>query len=233
MSYFITGTDTNVGKTYLTCLLLRALRAAGLDAVGFKPICCGDRDDAQALLDASLEGRAHARPPAPSSPLTLEQINPVFYPTPVAPFAAAQLANRPVDLPAIQSAYQSLAASHDLVLVEGVGGWEVPLSENQTVADLATMLNLPVLLVVANRLGALNHTLLTAKAIRDRSLPLKGLILNHLEDELDTATISNPQILRQTLPHTPILAEILHGDTTLDPSPFLPPPTPSNGSTST
>jgi dethiobiotin synthetase len=220
VSYFITGTDTNVGKTYVTRLLLQAFRSAGHRALGFKPICCGDRDDALALCEAS------GLDPSPSGP-GVSLVNPVFYPTPVAPFAAAQLANRPVDFTAIQAAYQKLTAAAEIVLVEGVGGWEVPLSEDQTVADLALALNLPVLLVVANRLGALNHTLLTVKAIRRKGLPLAGLILNHLEDELDTATISNPQILRQTLPDTPILAEILQGDTSIDPQPFLPPSIPT------
>ncbi|MEM7144175.1 MAG: dethiobiotin synthase [Verrucomicrobiota bacterium] len=214
MNIFITGTDTEVGKTYVTCLLLRALREAGHDAVGFKPISCGDRDDAVALADAS------GLDPSPESP-DLDRINPVHYPTPVAPFAAAQLANHPVDLNHILAAHQTLATHHEIVLVEGVGGWEVPLSESQTLADLAQSLGLPVLLVVANRLGALNHTLLTAHAIKARGLTLTGLVLNHLEDTRDTASISNPQILRQTLPQTPILTEILHEDTTIDPAPFL------------
>jgi dethiobiotin synthetase len=217
VSYFITGTDTHVGKTYVTSLLIRALRAAGHNAVGFKPISCGDREDAQTLLDASLEGRAPARPPATNSAPTLNEINPVFYPAPVAPFAAAQLANQPADLDAIHRAYQALAARFDTVIVEGVGGWEVPLSADKTVADLAETLGLPVVLVVANRLGALNHTLLTAHAIQHRGLTLAGLVINHIQDELDLAAVSNLQILRQTLPETPILAEILHADTTLGP----------------
>ncbi|MEM8952890.1 MAG: dethiobiotin synthase [Verrucomicrobiota bacterium] len=214
MSFFITGTDTEVGKTYFTSNLIRALREEGHDAVGFKPIACGDRDDAATLAEASGLNSAHDSP-------DLDRLNPIFYPPPVAPFAAAQLTNRPVRLDAVHAAYQSLASKYEIVLVEGIGGWEVPLSESDTLADLALALHLPVLVVVANRLGALNHTLLTAHAIHAKGLTLAGIVLNHLEDTRDTASISNPEILRQTLPNIPILAEILHEDPTIDPAPFL------------
>jgi dethiobiotin synthetase len=201
-NYFITGTDTNAGKTYVTALLLRALVAEGRSAAGFKPITCGDRDDAEELLTSST--------PAPQ--LSLDRINPVHFKTPAAPLAASMIENRPVDLALIKETYTDLASQFDHVLVEGVGGWEVPITKGYNVSDLAAELGLPVLLVVNNRLGALNHTILTANAIGSRGLSCAGIILNHVEDERDSASVSNRVVLDQEL-SIPILADVLHGET--------------------
>lgn len=202
MNYFITGTDTGAGKTYVTALLLRALIAGGDSAVGYKPISCGDREDAQTLLAAST--------PAPQ--LSIDRINPVHFKTPAAPLAATLIENRPVDLTLIRETYRELAAEFDHVLVEGIGGWEVPISKGYRVGDLAVDFGLPVLLVVNNRLGALNHAILSARAIAARGLECAGLILNHVEDERDSASVSNRVLLEQEL-EVPILADILHGET--------------------
>lgn len=204
MNYFVTGTDTGAGKTYVTALLLQALIAEGFTAAGFKPISCGDRSDAETLLGSST----------PSPKLNLERINPVHFKTPAAPLAASMIENRPVDLALINQCYQGLATEFDRVLVEGVGGWEVPISRGYQVGDLAVDFGLPVLLVVNNRLGALNHAILTARAIAARGLECAGLILNHVEDERDSASVSNRVVLEQEL-DLPILADILHGETTL------------------
>ena len=204
MNYFITATDTGAGKTYVTALLLQSLIAEGRSAAGFKPISCGDREDAEALLGAST--------PAPQ--LDLERVNPVHFKTPAAPFAAAMIENRPVDLTLIKGTYAELAGEFDRVLVEGVGGWEVPIADGYSVADLAAELGLPILLVVNNRLGAHNHTILTARAIAARGLDCAGIILNHVEDERDSASVSNRVVLEQAL-EIPILADILHGETSI------------------
>jgi dethiobiotin synthetase len=205
MSYFITGTDTGVGKTYITCLLLRALNAAGRSALGFKPIGCGDRHDAEALRAAGAD---------PTVPLDL--INPVWFRSPVSPMAASMIEHRPVDRAAISAGFPQLARRAEIVLVEGAGGWEVPVQPGFAMADLAAEFSLPVIVVVDNKLGALNHTILTAKAIAARGLRCHGLILNHLSDTRHHASISNRLLLEQLL-DLPILAEILHGEETLDP----------------
>jgi dethiobiotin synthetase len=177
MNYFITGTDTGAGKTFVTSLLLQALVAEGRTAVGYKPICCGDREDAEALLVAST--------PAPQ--LGIDRINPVHFKTPAAPIVATMIENRPTDLDLIRQNYAELAAEFDHVLVEGIGGWEVPISKQFNVGDLAVEFGLPVLLVVDNRLGALNHSILTARAIAARGLECAGIFLNHVEEERDSA----------------------------------------------
>ena len=168
MSAFITGTDTNVGKTYVTVRLLRALRARGVDAVGFKPLCCGSRDDAEALRAASDDA------------LSLNETNPVWLRAPASPYAAALIENRSIDLALIRETFMRLRERHGTVLVEGVGGWLVPILRDYTMADLAAEWRLPVIVVVGNRLGALNHAALTVQAVRATELPCVGLILNHL-----------------------------------------------------
>jgi len=196
MNYFITGTDTNAGKTYATCLILEELRRLGIDAVGYKPVGCGDRDDAMRLAAAS-------------GGLPIDEINPVHLNTPVSPLVAGMLENSPVDPQILIDTYHHLAAKHQQVLVEGAGGWEVPIAENFRVSDLAKALDLPVILVVANRLGALNHTLLSVEAIRAKGLKCAGIILNQLDDELDTAMITNKGLIEQ-LTGVPLIDHLIH-----------------------
>jgi dethiobiotin synthetase len=201
--YFITGTDTDAGKTYVTCLLLEALRRQGVDAVGYKPFACGDRGDTLRLQQA-----------AGGTP-SLEEINPVFLKVPASPYAAALMENRALDMQPALIGFQHLAAAHPAVLVEGAGGWEVPLTSYATMADFAQRLGLPVIVVVNNRLGALNHTILTVRNIQARGMTCAGLILNQVEDERDPASISNRMVLQSFL-DVPILAEVMHGETHLD-----------------
>ena len=125
--------------------------------------------------------------------------------------------NRILDRSVLCAGYHALENRCDHVLVEGAGGWEVPLGpDGATMADLAEDLALPVIVVVDNRLGALNHTLLTVAAIRDRKMECRGIILNHTGDERDVASVSNRQIL-ESYSEVPILLEILHGEDALDP----------------
>ena len=204
--YFVTGTDTDAGKTYVTCLLLEALRRKGLHAAGYKPVACGDRGDAIALHRSSDD-------PA----LTVDEVNPVYLKMPAAPYVAALMENKTaeVSLTAMVAGFAPLAARYEHVLVEGAGGWEVPLTEKETVADLAAALALPVILVVNNKLGALNHTLLTLRAIKAKSLTCAGIILNHVRDERDPASISNRAVLAQ-FSSVPVLLEVMHGETEIE-----------------
>ncbi|MBK8091662.1 MAG: dethiobiotin synthase [Verrucomicrobiaceae bacterium] len=204
--FFITGTDTDAGKTYVTCLLLEALKREGRTALGYKPFVCGSREDVIHLMNAS-----HT-----ADTLTLDDINPVWLKVPAAPYAAALMENRRLDVNAALAQFHTLAAKHDHVLVEGAGGWEVPLNEFSTMADFAQRLALPIIVVVNNKLGCLNHTLLTMRNIQARGLTCAGLILNHVQDERDPASISNRLVLEKFLPDVPILAEIMHGETELE-----------------
>lgn len=202
MSFFITGTDTGVGKTYVTELLLTTLRAAGRDAVGYKPVACGDRDDAVGLAAAS-------------GGIDLDEVNPIFLKTPVAPYVAAMLENRSIEPEALIAGYRHLAAQHDMVLVEGAGGWEVPLAPGYRISDLAADLALPVILVVGNRLGALNHALLSVEAIRAKGLTCAGFYLNQLADEMDTAMITNKSVL-EDLMGVPLLDHLIFQQNFID-----------------
>ncbi len=207
VSAFITGTDTGVGKTYVTCLILETLRNAGIDAVGYKPVACGDRADATRLAAASGN-------------LPRDEVNPVFLKPALAPQVAAMLENRSFTLDQLVHGYKHLAARHTSVMVEGVGGWEVPLAPGLRVSDLAAALALPVIVVAANRLGCLNHTLLTVDAIRNRGLTCAGIILNQLEDEMDTAMITNKGVLEE-LAGVPLLAHLIYRQDFMDPEPLL------------
>jgi dethiobiotin synthetase len=202
MNYFLTGTDTGVGKTYVAALLVRGLRKAGFDTVGLKPICCGDRADAEAL-HAAAEGE-----------LTMEDVNPVWFRFPGAPYTAAIVENRLPDLDQLRDRYRRIRAARRSVIVEGVGGWLAPILEDYSVADLAGELGLPVVVVVANRLGAINHTLLTVQAIKARGLPCAGVILNHTTGEQDGATTTNRSVLEHLL-EVPILYEVGFGQAAL------------------
>ncbi len=207
MSFFITGTDTGVGKTYVARLILAALRENDRDAVGYKPISCGDRDDATLLATAS-------------GGLPLDEINPVHFAAPLSPYVAALLEGRSTDPSVLIDGFRQLAEKHGTVLVEGAGGWEVPIAPDYRMSDLAAGLALPVILVAANRLGALNHILLTVAAIRAKGLTCAGIVLNQLGDELDTAMITNKGVL-EDLVGIPLLDHIIHGQDSLEPGPYL------------
>ncbi|BCX47301.1 ATP-dependent dethiobiotin synthetase BioD [Haloferula helveola] len=207
MSWFVTGTDTGVGKTYFSSLLIRALREARVDAVGYKPVCCGDRDDAVALSEASAG-------------LDIDTVNPVHLQAPVAPQVAAMLSNMEINPSSLVASFKLLEKEHQKVVVEGAGGWRVPLVEGYDMADLATDLALPVIVVVGNRLGALNHTILTVEDIRASDLEVAGLVINNLQEEQDTAAITNKGVIEK-LTGAPIIAEIIHGQDFVDVEPFL------------
>ena len=213
MSIFITGTDTGVGKTRVAAMLVRALRAAGVDAVGFKPICCGGREDAELLAAAS------------GGAVALNDVNPVWLRPPVAPYAAAMIEGRMVDLALVCEKFAQLRVAHAAVIVEGAGGWLVPVTRDFSMADLAAEFALPVLVVAANRLGAINHTLLTVAAIRASRLRCAGVILNQVQPpaEDDAAAVTNAGVLEELLAvlpggAVPLIGEIEFGAEILPPT---------------
>jgi len=203
VNFFITGTDTDVGKTYVTKLMIEALRSEGRAAAGFKPISCGDREDARILAAASGD-------------LPLDKVNPVHFNAALAPHTAALLEKRRIDPAQLVNSYHAFSRDFDTVLVEGAGGWEVPITESYFISDLAKDLGLPVILVAANRLGALNHILLTISAIKAKGLTCAGIVLNQLGDEMDTPMITNKGILK-SLTDIPLLDHIIHGQDFLSP----------------
>ena len=218
--YFITGTDTGVGKTLVSQILIQRLAQDHARVVGFKPVASGCRktpdglrnDDAVALQAIS------------SVALPYATVNPYAFEPAIAPHLAAAAANTHIDIARICATIDAVVA--DRVVVEGVGGWLVPLTPDETIADLARRLQLPVVLVVGMRLGCLNHALLTAAAIRQCGLPLVGWVANEIDptfercdeniaalaDRLDTPLLmrlpwlSQPDSVQSLLPLFPLSA---------------------------
>ncbi len=195
MNYFITGTDTGCGKTFVTSLLVRAGRSVGLDTIGAKPICCGSREDVEILSAASGE----AEP--------LHALNPIWFKTAAAPQASALFGEKDPDYDEAIAAMRLLAYRHDNVLCEGAGGWMVPLRSGYTTADFAAQLGWPVVIVARNRLGVLNHTLLTVESVRACGLDLAGVILNDMDGGTDPASSTNAQMLADILGQ-PLLLQV-------------------------
>ena len=206
-SFFVVGTDTGVGKTLVAAGLLHALARRHARVVGMKPVAAGavQVDGTWASEDA-LALRA-------ASTLTVppELDNPVLLPDPLSPHLAAARAGRVIDMAALIASYQSLAAQADAVVVEGAGGFLVPLTDEATGADLAVGLQLPLVLVVGLRLGCLNHALLTAEAIAARGLRLAGWVANRIDPRMAAAD-DNIATLARRLP-APLWAEVPHGCT--------------------
>ena len=193
MSVFLTGTDTGVGKTFTAVALLRLLRAAGLKCAGMKPICCGDRDDAELILAASSDG------------LTIDEVNPVWFQTPAAPYSASLIEDVVVQPAQLRAQLEALQRRFDLVVVEGVGGWLVPIRQDYFVSDLAREMGLPVLVVVLNRLGCLNHTMLTIRSIKESGSSCVAAAINTPDGPADLASATNEEVLRK-IAAVPILA---------------------------
>ena len=191
---FITGTDTGCGKTEVTLGLMQALQNRGERAVGMKPVASGAEQSPEGLRNEdALSIQAQA-----SLELAYERVNPFAYEPPIAPHLAAESAGRPIDLSRIAEEYRHLAGMADRVIVEGVGGWSVPLDASRTVADLARHLELPVILVVGMRLGCINHALLTQAAIRQSGAKLVGWVANQVESQMASLE-GNLETLRERL----------------------------------
>jgi dethiobiotin synthetase len=179
---FITGTDTGVGKTRVACGLLENFRLQGLRAAGFKPVASGAMTQAEGLRNEDGLNLLAASSPG----LTYASVNPYCFAPPIAPHLAARAAAQTIDLARLDVACDMLARTHDRIIIEGAGGWLVPLNDTHTFADWVAAHRWPVLLVVGIRLGCINHALLSAEAIARRT-PLLGWIANHLPPAAEVA----------------------------------------------
>ena len=194
---FVTGTDTGVGKTFASCVLIHAIAAHRLKVLPMKPVAAGSDEDTVALMraaraDASLRG----------------DVTPVLLREAIAPHIAAVHERVRIAIPPIIDAFRRLASRGDFIVVEGVGGFSVPLDDATDTIDLAKALALPVVLVVGLRLGCLNHALLTARAIQGAGLPFAGWIANEIDPAM-AALDANVATLHARLP-APLLGRLAH-----------------------
>lgn len=218
---FITGTDTGIGKTVVACALVSALSERGLSVQAMKPIASGCERTPQGLRNEdalALQALTGA---------DYQLVNPIAFEPAIAPHLAAEECGRPIDLDAIATAYRRLAAGAGWMVVEGAGGWRVPLDATRTMADLARALALPAVLVVGMRLGCISHALLSAEAIAADGVPLLGWVANVIDDA-DPRVPAQIETLRRRLP-APLLGTIPRLSNPapravaplLDPSPLL------------
>jgi dethiobiotin synthetase len=189
---FITGTDTGVGKTLLTGLLLRHLRQSGRQALAMKPFCCGSRADVEFL------GAVQERE------LTLDEINPYFFEKPLAPLAAARQQHVSIKLSAVLRQISNVAQRCEWLLIEGIGGVRVPLGDGFCVLDLITNLPCSPVVVSRNKLGTINHTMLTVEAMQQADIKRLTVVLMGSR-ERDSSVESNGRILSELLAPTPII----------------------------
>ncbi len=205
--YFITGTDTGCGKTEVTLGLMARFQGRGERVLGMKPVASGAAPTAAGLRnDDALRIQARG-----SFQVPYEQINPYAFEPPIAPHLAARQAGQVIGIERIGDRCRMLSAAADRLLVEGVGGWQVPINDSETVADLARFLGFPVLLVVGMRLGCINHALLSVQSILASGCELAGWVANQVDPEMRVIE-DNLETLKQRIPapllgHVPTLPE--------------------------
>ncbi|WP_130617360.1 dethiobiotin synthase [Dyella amyloliquefaciens] len=205
-TFFVAGTDTGIGKTHATCALLHAVRDRDLNACGMKPVASGCNETREGLRNDD----ALALQAASSAPMPYEWINPVALRESLSPHLAAAHEGVDIRLAPLHDAFMRLRDMHDVVMVEGVGGWLVPLSRGLLASDIARQWQLPVILVVGMRLGCLSHALLTARAIATDGCRLAGWIGNLIDPDM-AAVDENLATLRQLLP-APCLGVLPYGE---------------------
>lgn len=179
-AFFVTGTDTGVGKTYVACKLIKDYVAQGYQVIGMKPVAAGcELVDGAWVNDDVLKLEAASNVQAPR-----ELTNPYSFKEAIAPHIAAEKAGVEIEVKVIQQAFKQLVEMADVVIVEGAGGFLVPLNGTQSMADLAASLNISIILVVGMKLGCINHSLLTVEAIKARNLNLHGWVANQLDQNM-------------------------------------------------
>lgn len=190
---FVSGTDTEVGKTVVAAGLAGALKKRGVEVGVMKPVATGGREDALFLMKAV------------SSPDSIERVNPIFLEPPLAPSIATEISRVEIDLSKIWKAYAKLSSQHEFMVVEGIGGLLVPIKGKFLVSDLIKRLNLPIIVVSRPGLGTINHTLLTIRCAKSYGIEIKGIIINSLKKErISLAERTNPEII-EGLSGIPIL----------------------------
>ncbi|MFI8717329.1 dethiobiotin synthase [Stenotrophomonas sp. NPDC077464] len=194
-AFYVTGTDTGIGKTFSSCVLLHALRQRGRRAVGMKPVASGCASTPQGLRNEDATALLAASDPTPA----YEDLNPYALPLPLAPELAAAAAGVTLSLAPIDAAFGRLRAQADTVVVEGVGGWLAPLSTHLDQSHLVQALQLPVVMVVGLRLGCLNHARLTAQAIAASGARCIGWIANEVDPQMQCID-DNVALLKARLP---------------------------------
>lgn len=193
---FITGTDTGVGKTYVTTLLAKHFLSEGVNVGVMKPLSCGSRSENDAR---KLKKELKLADP-------IKLINPIELIKPLAPYPAAKLAKKKINLDRVLAAYKELSLRHDLVLVEGVGGVLVPITKELMVADLIRIMSLPTIIVARAGLGTINHTLLTVEALRRRKVSIMGIVMNGYRGK-ELSEKSNAKMIEE-ISGLPVIAQI-------------------------
>jgi len=182
---FITGTDTEIGKTYCAIKLAKEYMKKGLDVGVMKPISCGPKKDNDAFT--------YQKALKLKDPMSL--VNPISLKSPLSPYAAAKLEKRKINLDKIFSAFRKLKTKHDILLVEGAGGVLVPIKKNYNVINLIKDLRIPVIVVARAGLGTINHTLLTIELLRKNKIKIMGIIMNGFKGDLSEK--ANPKIINK------------------------------------
>jgi dethiobiotin synthetase len=204
--YFVTGTDTGIGKTWTTAALMQYFKNQGKSVLGMKPIASGCHElDGQLYNEDALLLQEHASVTVP-----YQEINPYTFALPVSPHIAAKQAGVEINIASIVKKYQQLEKKADIVLVEGVGGWLVPLNAQQDISDLAQALGLPLIVVVGMRLGCINQAKLTFAAIKQKGIVCKGWIASCVEQDM-LVLDENIQTLREAT-SMPLLAVFSNTD---------------------
>ncbi|MDR3306287.1 MAG: dethiobiotin synthase [Endomicrobium sp.] len=180
---FVTATDTEVGKTYVSCKILEELRNIGVNSGCFKPISTGDRNDAKALIKASDIKECP------------EVVTPVFFKNPMSPYGASILEKKKLNLKKIEKGFKYFTDKYDFTVVEGAGGIRVPLNKDFFVSDLIKKFELPVLVVARHSLGTINHTLLTIEKLKNDNQKILGVILNTGKNKDDASVKSNAKLI--------------------------------------
>jgi len=194
--FFITATDTEVGKTVIACALAKMFTDAGYKVGPFKPIATGCKRVWEGLVSEDAQFLANSA----NSDLELGTINPIAYVTPASPVASSAIENKPLDFSKIPEAYKKITDTVDLVIVEGIGGVRVPLTIDIDLIDLAVEFHLPVIIVARPNLGTINHTLMTIDCLRSANLKIAGVIINgydYTKSQYPDAENTAPQIIAE------------------------------------
>ncbi|WP_422139136.1 dethiobiotin synthase [Endozoicomonas sp. ALC020] len=202
-TFFVTGTDTDAGKTFVTCVMLQAANEQGLKTLALKPVAAGSDETSDGPRNADALNLMSAM----NIKLSYSQVNPVLFEAPIAPHIAAQEEGRRITVDRLTGFCRgALMTRHDLSFIEGAGGWRVPLNDREMLADLAKAMNLPVILVAGMKLGCISHSLLTVESILQSGCQLAGWVANQVDPDMSRFQ-ENVEALKQSI-HAPCLGVV-------------------------